>query len=176
MVRVDGVHVTVQLTGQGQLPMYAESEASFFLKIVEATLDFQQDASGGGAASAVRQASGSGQCARAAKIVVVVKGPCDHCSGRLRDLSDRSPRDAVMASAFMVALARCSRRAGARGTDPHGLSVSKRMVASNEVSRCGGRRACISLSIAFLPDEARLHARGDACRSVRRQKYAPRST
>jgi CubicO group peptidase (beta-lactamase class C family) len=47
MVRlVEGDQLTVQLTGQGQLPMFAESETKYFLKIVDAQVEFVKDASG----------------------------------------------------------------------------------------------------------------------------------
>jgi hypothetical protein len=46
-----------QLTGQSAFPIFAESQALFFYKVVEATLEFQQDASG--AVTAVRLRQGS---------------------------------------------------------------------------------------------------------------------
>ena len=45
------------------------------------------------------------------------QGSCDHCSEPLRDLSDRNPRCAVMASAFMVALV-CVLRGGQEPAGP----------------------------------------------------------
>ena len=50
-VRLSGTQLTAQLTGQGQLPIFPESETKFFLKIVDAQLEFQNDA--GGAITAV---------------------------------------------------------------------------------------------------------------------------
>jgi CubicO group peptidase (beta-lactamase class C family) len=46
MMRLAGDHLTTQLTGQGQIPVYAESETKFFLKVVEAQLEFFTDANG----------------------------------------------------------------------------------------------------------------------------------
>jgi CubicO group peptidase (beta-lactamase class C family) len=45
-VRLSGNQLMAQLTGQGQLPIFPESETKFFLKIVDAQLDFVKDASG----------------------------------------------------------------------------------------------------------------------------------
>jgi D-alanyl-D-alanine-carboxypeptidase/D-alanyl-D-alanine-endopeptidase len=44
-----------QLTGQPKSPIFAESETLFFFKIVEATLEFQGNASGAGTAVRLRQ-------------------------------------------------------------------------------------------------------------------------
>jgi CubicO group peptidase (beta-lactamase class C family) len=46
MMRLAGDHLTTQLTGQAQLPVFAESETKFFLKVVDAQLEFFTDASG----------------------------------------------------------------------------------------------------------------------------------
>jgi CubicO group peptidase (beta-lactamase class C family) len=46
MMRLAGDHLTTQLTGQPQIRVYAESETKFFLKAVEAQLEFFTDASG----------------------------------------------------------------------------------------------------------------------------------
>lgn len=56
-VTLDGNQLMAQLTGQPKLPIFAESETLFFFKIVEATLEFQKDASG--AVTAVRLRQGS---------------------------------------------------------------------------------------------------------------------
>jgi CubicO group peptidase (beta-lactamase class C family) len=45
-IRLSGTQLTAQLTGQGQLPIFPESETKFFLKIVDAQLEFQKDAGG----------------------------------------------------------------------------------------------------------------------------------
>ena len=46
MIRLDGDHLTTQLTGQQQFPIFAESETRFFLKVVDAQLEFVKDAAG----------------------------------------------------------------------------------------------------------------------------------
>jgi len=46
MIRLDGDHLTTQLTGQQQIPIFAESETKFFLKVVDAQVEFIKDASG----------------------------------------------------------------------------------------------------------------------------------
>jgi CubicO group peptidase (beta-lactamase class C family) len=46
LIRLDGDHLTTQLTGQPQFPIFAESETKFFLKVVDAQLEFVTDASG----------------------------------------------------------------------------------------------------------------------------------
>jgi len=45
-IRLDGDHLTAQLTGQGQLPLFAESETTFFRKVVDAQVEFVTDAKG----------------------------------------------------------------------------------------------------------------------------------
>jgi hypothetical protein len=45
-VTLDGDHLMAQLTGQPKFQIFSESETLFFYKIVEATLEFQKDASG----------------------------------------------------------------------------------------------------------------------------------
>jgi CubicO group peptidase (beta-lactamase class C family) len=47
MIRLVGDHLTTQLTGQQQIAMFAESETKFFLKVVDAQVEFFRDASGG---------------------------------------------------------------------------------------------------------------------------------
>ena len=47
MIRLAGDHLTTQLTGQQQFPIFAESETKFFLKVVEAQVEFFTDAKGG---------------------------------------------------------------------------------------------------------------------------------
>jgi CubicO group peptidase (beta-lactamase class C family) len=56
-VTLDGSQLMAQLTGQSAFPIFAESQALFFYKVVEATLEFQQDTSG--AVTAVRLRQGS---------------------------------------------------------------------------------------------------------------------
>ena len=57
VVTLDGSQLKAQLTGQPAFPIFAESETMFFYKVVEATLEFQKDASG--AVKAVRLRQGS---------------------------------------------------------------------------------------------------------------------
>jgi len=45
-IRLDGNQLKAQLTGQGQLPIFPESETKFFLKIVDAQLEFGRDEAG----------------------------------------------------------------------------------------------------------------------------------
>jgi CubicO group peptidase (beta-lactamase class C family) len=45
-IRLAGDHLTTQLTGQPQFPIFAESEMKFFLKAVDAQVEFFTDASG----------------------------------------------------------------------------------------------------------------------------------
>jgi CubicO group peptidase (beta-lactamase class C family) len=46
LMRLSGDHLTTQLTGQQQIPVYPESETKFFLKVVDAQVEFFTDASG----------------------------------------------------------------------------------------------------------------------------------
>ncbi len=46
-IRLQDDHLTTQLAGQPQLPLFAESETKFFLKAVDAQIEFVTDASGG---------------------------------------------------------------------------------------------------------------------------------
>jgi CubicO group peptidase (beta-lactamase class C family) len=46
LIRLIGDHLTTQLTGQQQFPIFAESETKFFLKVVEAQVEFFTDAAG----------------------------------------------------------------------------------------------------------------------------------
>jgi len=46
MMRLDGDRLTTQLTGQREIPVFAESETKFFLKVVDAQVEFFMDASG----------------------------------------------------------------------------------------------------------------------------------
>ena len=54
-VTLDGSQLMAQLTGQPAFPIFAESETLFFYKVVEATLEFQKDASGAVTAVRLRQ-------------------------------------------------------------------------------------------------------------------------
>ena len=46
MIRLAGNHLTTQLTGQPQFPIFAESQTKFFLKVVDAQVEFFTDLSG----------------------------------------------------------------------------------------------------------------------------------
>jgi CubicO group peptidase (beta-lactamase class C family) len=46
LMRLDGDHLTTQLPGQPQFPVFPESETKFFLKVVDAQVEFFTDASG----------------------------------------------------------------------------------------------------------------------------------
>ena len=60
-IALEGDQLTTQLTGQGKLPIFAQSETMFFLKVVDAQLEFAADASsvvlhqGGRSQKAIRQ-------------------------------------------------------------------------------------------------------------------------
>lgn len=45
-MRLEDGQLTTQLPGQQAFPVFAESETRFFLKVVDATLDFQKDSNG----------------------------------------------------------------------------------------------------------------------------------
>jgi len=45
-ITLDGTQLMAQLTGQQKFPVFAESATLFFYKVVDATLEFQLDASG----------------------------------------------------------------------------------------------------------------------------------
>ena len=46
MVRLEGDHLTTQVSGQSRIPTFAESESRFFLKVVDAQWEFFTDATG----------------------------------------------------------------------------------------------------------------------------------
>jgi serine-type D-Ala-D-Ala carboxypeptidase/endopeptidase len=45
-VTLDGDHLMTQLTGQPKFPLFGESENKFFLKVVDAQVEFVRDAKG----------------------------------------------------------------------------------------------------------------------------------
>ncbi len=61
-IRLSGGQLMAQLTGQGQIPIFPESETKFFLKIVDAQIDFMKDA-GGAVTSVVLHQNGVDQTA-----------------------------------------------------------------------------------------------------------------
>jgi hypothetical protein len=46
MITLEGGYLISQLSGQGKVPLFAESETKFFTKIVEAEIEFVKDESG----------------------------------------------------------------------------------------------------------------------------------
>ena len=46
VITLEGGQLMGQVTGQGKLPLFAESETSFFLKVVDAQIDFARDSAG----------------------------------------------------------------------------------------------------------------------------------
>ena len=46
VIRLQGDQLTAQLSQQQAFPIFAEADGKFFFKVVEARLDFVQDASG----------------------------------------------------------------------------------------------------------------------------------
>jgi hypothetical protein len=69
-IRLQDDHLTVQLTGQQQLPMFGESETTFFLKVVDAQLEFVSDASGEVTGVILHQNGRDLHAARTSKAVV----------------------------------------------------------------------------------------------------------
>ena len=57
LIRLVGDHLTTQLTGQQPLAIFAESETKFFLKVVDAQVEFFTD-SGGAVTHAVMSQNG----------------------------------------------------------------------------------------------------------------------
>jgi CubicO group peptidase (beta-lactamase class C family) len=62
---LEGDQLTTQLTGQPKFPVFAESETRFFLKVVDAQIDFEKDAAGKVVAFTLHQ---NGQNVRAPRI------------------------------------------------------------------------------------------------------------
>jgi CubicO group peptidase (beta-lactamase class C family) len=63
-VTLDGTSLSVQATGQPKFPMFAESETKFFLKVVDAQLAFEKDASGAVTAMTLTQGGANQRAAR----------------------------------------------------------------------------------------------------------------
>jgi hypothetical protein len=66
VIRHEGDQLTVQATGQGKLPLFAESDRAFFLKVVDAQITFEGDA-GGPASRLVLHQNGQDQPGRRIK-------------------------------------------------------------------------------------------------------------
>jgi CubicO group peptidase (beta-lactamase class C family) len=56
-IALEGDHLTTQLSGQPAFRIFAESESTFFLRVVDATLEFDRNASGAVAGVTLRQGS-----------------------------------------------------------------------------------------------------------------------
>jgi CubicO group peptidase (beta-lactamase class C family) len=69
-IRLQDDHLTTQLAGQPQLPIFAESEAKFFLKAVDAQIEFVNDASGEVTAAILHQNGRDLNAARTSKTIV----------------------------------------------------------------------------------------------------------
>jgi hypothetical protein len=54
-ITLDGTQLMAQLTGQQKFPIFAESAIVFFYRVVDATLEFQVDASGTATGVRLRQ-------------------------------------------------------------------------------------------------------------------------
>jgi len=71
-IRLQDDHLTAQLAGQPQLRIFAESETKFFLKVVEAQVDFVNDASGTATALVLHQNGNDVNAGRKSKDIVGV--------------------------------------------------------------------------------------------------------
>jgi CubicO group peptidase (beta-lactamase class C family) len=65
MITLDGDQLTTQLSGQPKFPVFADSETSFFLKVVDAQLTFEKDPNGAVTAAVLHQ---NGRDQRAPKV------------------------------------------------------------------------------------------------------------
>jgi CubicO group peptidase (beta-lactamase class C family) len=74
-IRLQDDHLTTQITGQGQLPLFAESETKFFLKVVDAQLEFATDAGSNVTAAILHQ---NGRDFRAARTSGTIVGAEQH--------------------------------------------------------------------------------------------------
>ena len=57
VIALEGDHLTTQLSGQPAFRIFAESESTFFLRVVDATLEFERNASGAVTGVTLRQGS-----------------------------------------------------------------------------------------------------------------------
>jgi CubicO group peptidase (beta-lactamase class C family) len=74
-IRLQGDHLTTQLGGQPQFPIFAESATRFFLKAVDAQLEFVTGADGAVTAAVLHQ---NGRDLNAARTSATVVGPPEH--------------------------------------------------------------------------------------------------
>ena len=63
-ITLDGASLSAQATGQPKFPLFAESETKFFLKVVDAQLTFEKDASGAVTALTLAQGGANQRAAR----------------------------------------------------------------------------------------------------------------
>ena len=63
-ITLDGASLSAQATGQPKFPLFAESETKFFLKVVDAQLTFEKDATGAVTALTLAQGGANQRAAR----------------------------------------------------------------------------------------------------------------
>src|SRR5437867_10693461 len=74
-IRLQGDHLTTQLAGQPQLPLFAESETRFFLKAMDAQIEFVNGSAGAVTAAILHQ---NGRDLNAARTSATVVEPPEH--------------------------------------------------------------------------------------------------
>jgi hypothetical protein len=72
---LDGDQLMTQLTGQAKFPLFAESETNFFLKVVDAQVDFVKDEKGEVTHFILHQ---NGQEMNARRLSGTVEAPAEH--------------------------------------------------------------------------------------------------
>jgi serine-type D-Ala-D-Ala carboxypeptidase/endopeptidase len=75
MVTLEGGQLTIQMTGQSKVPVFAESETRFYPKVVDATIEFRKDAGGAVTGLVLNQ---GGQSLTAARFDGDVPAPPTH--------------------------------------------------------------------------------------------------
>ena len=73
MITVEGGHLISQLSGQGKVPLFAESETKFFTKVVDAEIEFFKDESGSVSHLILRQNGVDNKAVRTSDEVLVRK-------------------------------------------------------------------------------------------------------
>ena len=63
-IALEGDHLTAQLTGQPSFRIFAESESMFFVRVVDATIEFNRNAAGDVIGLTLRQGSVTNRGAR----------------------------------------------------------------------------------------------------------------
>jgi CubicO group peptidase (beta-lactamase class C family) len=74
-IRLQGDHLTMQLAGQLQLPLFAQSETKFFLKAADAQIEFVNGGAGAVTAAILHQ---NGRDLNVARTSATVVGPPEH--------------------------------------------------------------------------------------------------